>query len=993
VTDKANSSHASRLHRGQKRLLVLVVALGVIMLADTLYLLVVRLAGGLGIDRLAVAGLSLPRVYQVMLVSHTGVGLVLVLLALAFVEWHLPAVWRRSRVQAIVTGAVTVLLGLGLAVTGLFILSEANSRDNAWAWWCHVAAAAGLPVFYLAHRRLSLWKPSPRSYRTAPAALAGVALVALALHGLSGGGTAYTEAARQAMAAGSHRGPGSPLRDLEDLAGTDFVPASFVPYQSPFFPAATTTTTGAFLPSRIITRGDLVEADLIQVDIDKYGFAVENPIGVKTCARCHADVAAQWAASAHRFASFNNPFYEASINLLRARGSTANDEVRAHIAHFASGDSAAVETETGDQSGTPAEEVSDGGGFVRSKWCSGCHDPALMLAGKMSQPIDRRTPQAQAGLTCLACHAIDRIHNVTGNGNYNIADEQEDPYLFPEAQQGITRLLHDAALKARPEVHKQQMLKPFFRTGEFCATCHKVSVDRRLNDYRWLRGQDEYDNWHDSGVSGNASRTFYLPQYGRQCRDCHMPLEPAILGDVSARDGLVRSHRFAAVNTALPFLRGDVDAMRRAESFLRGDKLRVEIFGLRRESGLVECDVGSKPARVAPGETVSVEVVVRNRGVGHTFPGGTTDSNEAWLELSVLDGDGRVLGRSGAMGRDGHVDAGAHFYRAVLVDADGQLIHQRNVQDVLAPVYVRVIGPGAADVAHYRFAAPASSEGSELVVRARLLWRKFDRRFTEFAYQTNRQGFAGFDTVPDLPVTEIATDEVRLAVGDASAAGEGAPASRAPGRAQIEAWERYNDYGIGLLLQGDTRGAAAAFHVVAQRAPERPDGLRNLARAALEDGDLNAAYEYLGRCEALAPGDGQTAWVWGVAHQKAGRYDEAELAFCHVLETFPDDRAAWRRLGRVLYLDGRFDEAAAALDEVLRIDPEDRVAHYHRMLALRALGREAEALVAEAAYQHYQIDESAQEVTLQYRREHEHDNREAQAIHIHDLALSDAGGP
>ena len=155
MTDKANSSHASRLHRGQKRLLVLVVALGVIMLADTLYLLVVRLAGGLGIDRLAVAGLSLPRVYQVMLVSHTGVGLVLVLLALAFVEWHLPAVWRRSRVQAIVTGAVTVLLGLGLAVTGLFILSEANSRDNAWAWWCHVAAAAGLPVFYLAHRRLS----------------------------------------------------------------------------------------------------------------------------------------------------------------------------------------------------------------------------------------------------------------------------------------------------------------------------------------------------------------------------------------------------------------------------------------------------------------------------------------------------------------------------------------------------------------------------------------------------------------------------------------------------------------------------------------------------------------------------------------------------------------------------------------------------------------------------------------------------------------------
>ena len=73
---------------------------------------------------------------------------------------------------------------------------------------------------------------------------------------------------------------------------------------------------------------------------------------------------------------------------------------------------------------------------------------------------------------------------------------------------------------------------------------------------------------------------------------------------------------------------------------------------------------------------------------------------------------------------------------------------------------------------------------------------------------------------------------------------------------------------------------------------------------------------------------------------------------------FPRIRATWRNLGRVLYLDGRFEEALEALDGVLAIDPEDRVAHYHRMLSLRALGREDEALVAEQAYQYYQIDES-----------------------------------
>ena len=176
---------------------------------------------------------------------------------------------------------------------------------------------------------------------------------------------------------------------------------------------------------------------------------------------------------------------------MRSNSTESNAEVDAHIAYYK------------DLAGEEAK--------IKSKWCSGCHDPALMLAGKMTEEIDRASPQAQAGLTCLGCHAIDEIHDQTGNGNYNIADEQEDPYLFANAKEGVGRFVHDTALKARPIVHKKQMLKPFFRTSEFCATCHKVSLDSRVNGYRWLRGQNEFDNWHDSGVALNASRTFYLP--------------------------------------------------------------------------------------------------------------------------------------------------------------------------------------------------------------------------------------------------------------------------------------------------------------------------------------------------------------------------------------------------------------------------------------------------------------------------------------------------
>ena len=951
----------SRLRPGHRQLLAVVVGLGIFMLADTLYLLANRAAELFGLSYFAVTETSLPKFYQTMVLSHTGVGIALFVLAVAFVELHLPLVWRRSRRRAIATGVTTIGLGLLLTVTGLFILSAANNRENRWAFWCHVGAAALLPLFYLLHRRISLWKPSPRSYRTVPAAIAAVTLAAIALHGLTYDSEDYTAAAQEAFAEGTHLGPGSKTRQLD--AGANHVMANFVPAQSPFFPAATTTTTGSYLPSRIITRGNLPDAEQLSGDLRTHGFVVEEQIGAHMCVTCHADVVDQWSKSAHRFASFNNPFYEATIEDMREAAVAGNAEVDAHISYF-----------TNSAAPNQREDLTGKEALVKSKWCSGCHDPALMLAGKMTSDIDRNSPQAQAGLTCLACHAIDHIHNVTGNGNYNIADEQEDPYLFAEADEGFRRFVHDTAVKARPAVHKRQMLKPFFRSAEFCATCHKVSLDTRVNNYRWLRGQDEYDNWHDSGVAINASRTFYLPAAKRVCQDCHMPLEDAVLGDVAAKNGKVRSHRFLAVNTALPFLRGDSETIERIEAFLRDGKLRVDVFALRQSGTEVLAPAGA--VTVTAGERLEIDVVVRNLGVGHTFPGGTNDSNEGWLEITVSDDAGRPIAISGHVRADGHVDPRAHFYRALMVDRQGQAIHKRNAQDIFAPVYVRVIGPGTADVAHYEFVVPEQSDGASLTLAARLLWRKFDRAYSEFAFANNRKGFANFDRVPELPITAIASQELRLTVGSIPGGGAPAPAS---------SWGRYNDYGIGLLLQGDTRGAMSAFEGVARLAPQRLDGPRNMARVALRDGHLEQAYEHLGRCETLAAGDAQTAWVWGVAHQKNGRYAESALAYRHVLGSFPEDRAAWRNLGRVLYLDGQFEQALIALDEVLAIDPEDRVAHYHRMLALRGLGRESEAARAETAYQYHQIDESAQEVTRRYRLHNEADNLEVQKIHVHGL--------
>lgn len=949
------------------KLLGVALVLAVFMLANTVYLLLNRLADKLGWTYFAVGETSLPKLFQAMILTHTGAGLLLVVLMLAFAIFHLPKVWQRREKASIATGIGYVVIGLTLAITGLFILTAAATRHNSWAWWVHVGCALLVPLGYILHRLVSYTRPQTEKYRKFWGAVAVAALALVVVHGFTKREINLTTEAQASLEAGMSSGPGAKNRDIarfivQPFDTLRFVPAGFVPPSSPFFPSAATTTSGGYLPSRIITRNDFAHQEQLDAEIDKYGFVKDNLIGAETCIRCHQDIVEQWATSAHRFSSFNNPFYEATINDMRANALVPNFWVEKHAAIF-------LDTEG---------QV----GNIKSKWCSACHDPALMLAGKMNVPVDRNSPEAQAGLTCLSCHAIDKIHNTTGNGNYNIADEQEDPYLFPNAKTGsLGAYLHDAALKAKPTVHKRQMLKPFFKTSEFCASCHKVSLPEPVNNYRWLRGQNEYDNWHDSGVALNASRTFYLPAAERVCQDCHMPLEPAPKGDVAAKNGYVKSHRFLAVNTALPFLRDDQETIDRIEAFLRDEKLSVDIFALKTEKMSQPIMALDKALPHLPtGEKVTVDVVVRNKGVGHTFPGGTNDSNEGWLEFSLTTAEGDTLAISGFIGADGHLDPMAHTYKAVIVDRFGQPIHRRNAQDIYVMVYASVIGPGTADIAHYEFTLPPALAGRQVTMQARLLWRKFDREYTEFAYRTNPEGFKKFDRVPDLPVTEIASAKITLA------AKRGTPAATA-NAVTIADWMRFNDYGIGLLLEGDTRGATQAFEQVVALRPDFIEGPLNLAKTAVRDGHIQKAYTYLQQCEDIEPANARVAWVWGVVLQDDGRYPQAVKAYRRVLEDFPQDRAAWRNLGRTYYLDQQYEEAIAAFNEVLKIDAEDRIAHYHKMLCYRALGDDEKARAAEAAYEFYRIDESAQELTREYKRQHPGANIMAQAIKTHKLEI------
>jgi drug/metabolite transporter superfamily protein YnfA len=202
------------------------------------------------------------------------------------------------------------------------------------------------------------------------------------------------------------------------------------------------------------------------------------------CQSCHPDSFHQWERSAHRFSSFNNPFYRKSVELM-------------------------------------ADRV----GRERTKWCSGCHDPVVLFTGQMGAATQAKFSydswEAQQGLTCMSCHSIAEIKDLRGNGSYVIEEAKQYPFAFTKNKTlaAVNRLL----IRMEPSLHRKTFLKPFHRTPEFCSTCHKVELIPALNSYRWLRGQNHYDTWYDSGVSGRAVRSFYDPPQAKACRDCHLP--------------------------------------------------------------------------------------------------------------------------------------------------------------------------------------------------------------------------------------------------------------------------------------------------------------------------------------------------------------------------------------------------------------------------------------------------------------------------------------
>jgi tetratricopeptide (TPR) repeat protein len=195
--------------------------------------------------------------------------------------------------------------------------------------------------------------------------------------------------------------------------------------------------------------------------------------------------------------------------------------------------------------------------------------------------------------------------------------------------------------------------------------------------------------------------------------------------------------------------------------------------------------------------------------------------------------------------------------------------------------------------------------------------------------------------------------------------------------------ERWNDYGIGLLLQGDLKGAERAFTTVTQLDPKYADGFVNVARAKVQEGETEAAKPLLQQALQLNPKLASAHYFYGLALKADGNYQDAYAQFAQAAALYPFDRVVRNQMGRMLFLQRKYADALAEYQQTLSVDPEDLEAHYNMMLCYRGLDNDELASREEKLYLRFKFDEASREITGPFALGHPEDNNEAQPIHEH----------
>ncbi len=293
--------------------------------------------------------------------------------------------------------------------------------------------------------------------------------------------------------------------------------------------------------------------------------------------------------------------------------------------------------------------------------------------------------------------------------------------------------------------------------------------------------------------------------------------------------------------------------------------------------------------------------------------------------------------------------------RALVADADGELLLERQVNDFRAVIFDHTIAPRDAAVVRYALSVPRDVSAS-LQVRARLRHRSRNLRLESKACAASQsplgRAFAQASVErkrPPLractgqPITNVAETSIWVGQPHTTASAAGQPASDPPAT-----WRRLYEHGLAWthavqerLEQARPSLIKALDLVTASPTATNRDKamvLTALGQLAGRQGRTQEALTWLDRANALLPGHPAIASIRGAALTRVWRWKEAQGPLADAADLAPGNARAWSDLAIAR---GSLGASRTALDAAiagLALAPRDGALLRVQALSLRALG-------------------------------------------------------
>lgn len=392
-------------------------------------------------------------------------------------------------------------------------------------------------------------------------------------------------------------------------------------------------------------------------------FAESRYPSAATCGTCHPKHYREWSVSQHSYSQLS-PVYLSISNFLNS---------------------------------TTSGSMGD--------FCLRCHSQvgANLNESPAVSNLDRH-PTSREGITCVVCHRMNLPYN-KASGRVGLREgDLLKPIYGPTGGKELQRVLKDPDKyrvvtqkgKAGRKIHTN--IKKFepISSSTFCGSCHDVTL---FNGFRLEEAFSEY-------------RTSPAAAKGVTCQDCHMGKTPgvpsgyergpaAVIGKVPTRPRKLTNHMFPGPDysvihpgifphnadaqklaTIKEWLQFDhkagwgtekfednvppgykfpdrwksVDDRIEAREVLKEQFKRLEwARGKRREILRNGFRLGEVVTTQADRGGIRLKVKVENLTDGHNVPTGFTGERVVWLQVTVRDGDGKVIFRSGDLDPNGDV--------------------------------------------------------------------------------------------------------------------------------------------------------------------------------------------------------------------------------------------------------------------------------------------------------------------------------------------------